>query len=278
VAVKKSLFCVSLVLTLGVFRATAEEMATAPAYIITGPTNALHWTGLYVGGNGGYVFGNSSVAYTPNDPASRQQSIPSTDFKMNGGSAGGQIGFNWQLTSLWLAGVEADYQWSSSKGTTGSAFHLTGVAGTSNMVGTESIKSFGTLRLRVGAIPASALLLYGTAGLAYGRVAEGFNLLPSAIGSSSTGGFSYSCVTGGAACFAGSSSNGMWGWTAGAGAEYAITNNLTLKAEVLYINLGVPSGTAAATATLAATAASSYAAGFASVSFIVARGGLNFQF
>jgi outer membrane immunogenic protein len=265
------------VLTLGVFRATAEEMSTAPAYIITGPTNVLHWSGFYVGGNGGYAGGNSSVSYTAGDPASRQ-SIPSADFKTNGGLAGGQIGFNWQLTALWLAGIETDYQWSNSKGVASSNFRLAGV-GTATMVSNESLTSFGTLRLRMGVTPASALLLYGTAGLAYGRVAENLTISSVAAGApAAVGGVSYSCTGGNAACFAGSSSNVMWGWTAGAGAEYAITNNLTLKGEVLYINLGVPSSRATAIATLPATAASSFAAGFASASFIVARGGLNFKF
>jgi len=39
-------------------------------------------------------------------------------------------------------------------------------------------------------------------------------------------------------CFLGNSSRIGVGWTAGAGVEYALWNNLTLKVEYLFVNLG----------------------------------------
>ncbi len=290
---KKAVLCVSLVFAFGNAAAMADEMTSAPAYYISLPTPTLQWSGLYFGINGGYGWSNSSVSLAPNDPAAllgtsggggtgiHGQAIPSTNFTIDGALAGGQIGFNYQITPLWLVGLEADYQWSDFKGSaTTSAFRL-GSVGTTNMLFDETVKSFGTVRARMGVIPAAPLLLYGTAGLAYGQVSDDLtvaNPLASGTGSLSAGGFSYLCSAGGPACFAGSSSQTLWGWTAGAGAEYALTSNLILRGEASYVNLGVPSGTALAQRTVAGTSAASFTAGFSSVSFVFARGGLSFKF
>lgn len=282
-------------LTLGAFSALgeedadADEMTSAPAVVITAPASSLQWTGFYIGANGGYGWSSSSVAYTPNDAAAgagtcggvgHGKCIPSEDFLTSGPLAGGQIGFNWQINELWLVGAETDYQWANLAGTATSSFSL-GDVGNTSMVVDQSVKSFGTARLRMGVIPLSPLNLYATGGLAYGEVSENFNVgNPVSAGSAalSSGGFSYVCTAGEPACFAGTSSKMMVGWTIGGGAEYALTNNLIFKSEVLYVNLGVPSGTIVAQSAAAATTPSSFAASLSPAGFIVARGGLNFKF
>ena len=287
---KKTVLCVPLLITLGVAAATADELTSQPAFVFTGPPNYLQWSGFYFGLNGGYGWSNSSVSYTPNDPAAaagtiggvgRGQSIPSTDFRMDGGLFGGQAGFNYQVTSLWLVGLEGDYQWSNFKGTAYSSFTL-GSVGATTMAVNETVKSFGTLRARIGAMPVGGpLLLYGTAGLAVGQVSDNFtvgNPLVTGTGSVSSGGFSYLCVAGGPPCFAGSSSKTTWGWVGGAGAEYALTTNVTFKAELLYMNLGVPTGTAVAQNVLPGTAPASFTPGLSSVSVVFMRGGVNLRF
>jgi outer membrane immunogenic protein len=289
--VKKSIFCLSALLALGSTGALAEEMATPPSSFVTTRVPYLAWTGFYAGINGGYAWSNPNVSYVANDPASQAgtcsvpggvRCLPTADFKRDGGLFGGQVGFNWQFNSLWLAGVEADYQWSDFTGTGSSSFHLGGTGGAavlSTMSATEKVGSFETLRARLGALPFESLLLYGTGGLAVAQVKGSLALTAGATGPGVTsGGFSYKC-TAGVTCFSGSSSQTVVGWTAGAGAEYAITSNVTFKTEVLYAHLEKPGTTATATALgTAGTALSSFTGTFGYTYFIVVRGGLNYRF
>jgi outer membrane immunogenic protein len=285
--VKKSIFCLSALLALGSTGALAEEMATPPSSFVTTRMPYLAWTGLYAGINGGYAWSNPNISYVANDPASRAGTcsvlgsltcIPTADFKRDGGLFGGQVGFNWQFSADWLAGVEADYQWSDFTGTGSSSFHLGGTGGAtvlSTMTATEKVGSFGTLRARLGALPFQSLLLYGTGGLAVAQVKGSLALTPGATGPGVTsGGFSYKC-TAGVTCFSGSSSQTVLGWTAGAGAEYAITSNVTFKTEVLYAHLEKPSTTATA---IVGAAPASFTGTFGYTYFIVVRGGLNYRF
>jgi outer membrane immunogenic protein len=288
--VKKNRVCGVIALlvfgVLGAAGAVADEMTVAPAAFITSPTSSLAWTGFYIGANGGYGWSSSSVSYSPNDAAAQAgtcgrvgkgKCIPSADYTTQGPLAGGQAGFNWQINSMWLVGVEADYQWANLTGEGVSPFTLGNVANT-NMIADQSIKSFGTARVRMGALLANPILLYGTAGLAYGRVGETLNVQSTGSGSLSSGGFSYRCIVGGSPCFSGASSATLVGWTVGGGAEFALTSHLTFKTEILYIDLGVPKDTAIAQTTLTKTSPSSFTASFSPAGFVVARGGLNFRF
>jgi len=273
----------------GVAGARADEMTSAPAAFITAPTSALQWTGVYFGADAGYGSGRPSAVYTANDRAAlsgtsgvgKGTGIPFGDFSMNGALAGGQVGYNWQINALWLTGVEADYQWADLSGQGISPFHLGNVGGagaTSAAVIDQSVKSFGTLRLRMGVVPYNPVIVYVTSGLAFGQVADNATIMTSGPGTLSSGGFSYSCVAGNHTCFAGSSSSTMVGWTAGGGGEFALTTNLTFKAELLFVDLGVPKVTTVAQTTVPGTAPSSFLATLSPAGFFVLRAGLNFRF
>jgi outer membrane immunogenic protein len=262
-------------------------MAVPPSQFITASVPYLTWTGFYVGINGGFAWGNSSIAFTANDPAAlagtcggggapKGQCINSVDFRRDGAVAGGQFGFNWQVNSHWLVGAEADYQWSNLDGSVSSSFRL-GNVGATNMVASQTVESFGTVRARAGVVLAPPLLLYGTGGFAFGQVQENLNVPGVTTKGLSAGGFSYAC-TAGTACFAGAASQTLLGWSAGAGAEYAITSNLIFRTELLYVHLSAPTVTATATAVAAGTAPASIAASFPSVYFAVMRAGLNYKF
>lgn len=107
------------------------------------------------------------------------------------------------------------------------------------------INWFGTLRGRLGYEPTPEILIFGTAGLAYGNVYA--NSANSFIYNAtvSVDGQLASYVTypwlinslGGS----GKYSANKIGWAAGAGAEWMFTSNWSLKGEVLYYNLGTAS-------------------------------------
>jgi outer membrane immunogenic protein len=113
---------------------------------------AYDWTGIHVGVNGGYGWGESG--------ASNQFGVASGPFDIEGFFAGGQVGANWQNNWLVL-GAETDLQWSDING---------GVANANcGPTCATSIDWFGTARGVVG-IAFDRLLIYGTGGLAYGQV------------------------------------------------------------------------------------------------------------
>lgn len=289
---KKCIASIATLLAFGMTGAMAEEMAVPPSQFITARVPYLAWTGFYVGINGGFAWGNSSVAFTANDAAAlagtcgggpagapvglRGQCINAVDFHRDGAVAGGQFGYNWQVNSHWLVGAEADYQWSNLDGSVSSSFRL-GNVGATNMVASQTVDSFGTIRARAGVVLTPPLVLYGTGGFALGQVHENLRVPAVATNGLTAGGFSYACTLG-TACFAGSASQTLLGWSAGAGADYAITSNLIFRTELLYVHLGSPTVTATATAVTGATAPASIAAGFPSVYFAVMRAGLNYKF
>jgi outer membrane immunogenic protein len=248
-------------------------------------TMAPSWTGFYVGVNGGYGWKDPTVTYSPNDPAAVVNGTPSSvSFNTTGGLAGGQIGYNWQFEPTLLAGVEADFDWARINGSASSNPIILASYGPGTFTASETVKSFGTLRGRLGFIPTDSLLVFGTGGLAYGAVNRSAAMPNSlvGIGSNTVGGFGYSCGTGTglANCFNGASSQTMVGWTIGAGGEYRLTNNFILKAEYLHVNLGRTSINTAATSTVNVPGdiPSSYNANFGTVSFNVVRFGLNYKF
>ena len=284
--VSKSILGIIALLVLGTAGATAEEMATPPSQFISRALPYLPWTGFYAGINGSYAWGNSSVTFAPNDPAAQSgtcgaggtpkgQCIPSQDFHRDGPLAGGEFGYTWQFNSHWLVGGEADYQWANFTGAVNAPFRL-GNVGNTNMMVSQKVDSFGTVRARMGVVLLPALVLYGTGGFAYGEVSEDLNVPPGPGGTlPPVGGFSYSCVAGSGPCFSGSSSKTLPGWTGGAGADYAITGNLIFRTEVLYVHLN--SSTATVRATGVANPAS-FTANFSPVYFATARFGLYWRF
>jgi outer membrane immunogenic protein len=248
------------------------------------------WTGFYIGANGGYGWKDPTVSYAPNDPGAFAGTcsgtggatcIPPASFNTQGGLAGAQIGYNWQVNPNWLVGIETDFDWARISGSGTSSFNL-GSYGPGVFTATETVRSLGTLRGRIGFIPVAPLLIYGTGGLAYGNVSKSAVMPGSGFGFGgiTTGGFSYGCgtFTGNVNCFNGASSQTMVGWTIGAGGEYKLTNNLSLKAEYLYVDLGRTAINTTATFAFGGTAPASFTANFGSVSFNVVRVGLNYMF
>ena len=179
-----------------------SRKAPPPAYVAA-PAPIFTWSGLYVGVNGGGWFNNSRIA-----------PFTGIDGRLGGGGAliGGTAGYNWQTASRVVVGVETDLAY-RSKATV-----------TPPMSASSSTNDgyLGTLRGRLG-YGFDRALIYVTGGLAYGNAAA-----PNAIVSMPLAVFGARNGTPGLQA----------GWTLGAGAEFAVTNNWSIKGEYLYADLG----------------------------------------
>jgi len=100
---------------------------------------------------------------------------------VNGVIGGGQIGFVGRIAPNWLGGIEADIQWSGQKGSARGGFSgntTTCTNGDCSFASAHDITArlnwFGTFRAR-GGFESNGLWVYGTAGLAYGKVSVSGN-------------------------------------------------------------------------------------------------------
>jgi outer membrane immunogenic protein len=221
----------------GTLAAQAADLPTrkeAPAPIFVPPP--FTWTGFYIGVNAGGIWPSGSRQASIFDPASGVDGgFVNAGFPGGLGSqsagfiGGGQAGYNWQ-TGAFVLGVETDFDGttlSKSFNNVGSPFlaiagPLTGDFLTIN--GKNSLSWLGTTRGRVGfvATPDNRLMIYATGGVAYGGGKSNFSAFDNTTGSFWTG----------------SPSSTRVGWTIGGGVEYAVTNNVTIKGEYLYADLG----------------------------------------
>jgi len=162
----------------------------------------VDWGGLSFGFNLGTAIGASQFA----DP------VP-----MNGvGFLGGlKLGYNWQLMPNIVAGFETDAEYRSE------------IGGSTNGHGTVSGSRggyLGSFRGRLG-YAFDRWLVYGTGGLAYGHI-----IAPRS--------FSGANLLGPAYAFGASQNNPFLpGWTVGGGLQFALTSNISVKAEYLYVKL-----------------------------------------
>jgi len=171
------------------------------------PVKASHiqsvfdWTGLYIGAHAGFGRGSSSAVLT--DPA-----ITASSGSFGGVIGGVQAGYNVQLSSGVLLGVEADISFpnylTSNSVVSSLATARSGV--------TEQWDYVGTARGRIGYV-AGPWLTYATGGLAW--AGERFVNTP---------------VTGTQE----KELNVRLGWAAGAGVEYAFAPHWSLRLEYLY--------------------------------------------
>jgi outer membrane immunogenic protein len=263
--------------------ATAADMAVkAP---LSAPTQGYAWSGFYIGGNAGYGWkGDPAVSFAPNDTLTLLSTCflgacpPAALFGAGGALGGAQAGYNLQVNPNWLVGFETDFDWSHVDGTGASDMTFSGVPG--NFQASENIKWFGTVRARAGYLVTNKLLVYGTGGFAYGRVEENGALNFPETGVAAIGhGFGFNCGAGiGNNCFVGNSARTATGYVYGAGAEYTLWNNLSVKAEYLYVNLGRGNAFNIVAQNGNGAIPASFTATYSGVAFQLVRGGLNWKF
>jgi len=199
----------------------------APATYVPVPAPVFTWTGIYVGANGGYAFGDSN--WSP------PGFTPTGNFSTSGYLPAGTLGGN-NHWGQFVLGIEGDGDWTDLSGS---------VTCTRGFTCTTSSDWLATVRGRAG-YAFDRILIYGTGGGAFGNVKA------------------YNSATGG------TDTNTEYGWTAGAGVEFAFTPNLTGKVEYLYVDL----------ANGACSASCPGFGGPVAVSFTenVVRAGINYKF
>ena len=232
----------AIALAMGMGSALAADLPSRkapPVYVP--PPPPLVWTGFYAGLNlgGGWNANNNrnevSAYWDPNyafgaSGIPPQFGTPNLFFLPNGnqtGSDGGviggaQVGYNFQFNPSIVIGAEADFQGSSIGGNNNNNFQFfpspffTPGTGAFNdiLVPVAAINGnrlalnwIGTVRGRAGWLFTPSLLVYGTAGFAYGGVsAWGFN-------------------------------DTRTGWTAGGGLEWMFAPRWSAKVEYLFADL-----------------------------------------
>lgn len=261
---------VALAITGGATFAADLPSRKAPAYLPPPPPPPM-WTGFYVGLNAGgtwansnsiqmaafgvpqttdfYGFGTSVTGASNYALASAAALTGNLNASSSAGFiGGGQIGYNWQFYTSFVAGMEADIQGMTSS--SGSRTAVTavplpvdgwwapGTVLTSAVSASSRLDYIGTVRGRLGWLVTPTLLLYGTGGLAYGGVSANLayaqwnnngNFYPDPFTTLNTFG-----PASGVANF----SNTQVGWTAGGGLEWMFWPNWSAKVEYLYYDLG----------------------------------------
>jgi outer membrane immunogenic protein len=176
------------------------------------PAPVFSWTGFYAGVNGGYGLDHVSFPYSVTLPGGSIVSGQS-GLTERGPLFGGQVGYNYEIANVPIighavVGVEADTDWSNINGSV--------TFGTSQGLETfgTRIENFGSLRGRVG-YNFDRLLLYISGGLAYATT-ENYYSVPGFSGSYTA---THLPLRFGAF---------------GAGLEYALTDNWSVKGEYMY--------------------------------------------
>ncbi len=216
------------------------------------PAPIYNWTGWYAGVNAGASFGTTKTDFNVSPVAATLstffggKNVVTPNFGFSDAVypaafvGGGQVGYNWLVSPLLVAGLEADFQGSTERETSNlsNAFSVlsTGASPPITVTGgsvtnyTTNIDWFGTVRGRVGYLWGNGeVMSYVTGGLAYGDVKiHGTNTVSGVSGTpvfSVTQTFDHSHVN--------------TGWVVGTGTEgKLLIPGWTYKIEALYMDLG----------------------------------------
>ncbi|GLK57066.1 outer membrane immunogenic protein [Methylopila capsulata] len=251
----------------GVSLASAADLPAyeAPAAIAV---SGFTWTGFYVGAHAGYVWGDHDIKTRGKDDMTRSNvdrrlRPPSIGIDGDGWMVGAQAGYNFQLdNSPIVFGVEADISYTDIDDTRRYAIPFDRGPGIIRSSFKQELEFLGTVRGRLG-YAFDRVLVYGTGGLAYGKVKTSARFLNNSTGGGTLG-------------FSDRESGVEVGYAVGGGVEYAVTDNITVKGEYLYYDLGDTKLNVNRTA-LAPVGQSGYRSKFENDGHI-ARLGVNYKF
>src|SRR6266576_2185043 len=222
----------------------ARTYAKAPATAAP----AYNWSGWYGGLNAGWVGGSGSVSNdasivststAPKNAEAMARGATNTAGTSSGFIGGGQFGYNYQFSHLFVAGFEADLQGlSGAHKRSSSVTPLLDDAGegegniasvVTNSTTTLDLSYLGTLRARIGVLAVPSFLLYATGGLAYGGVKSDTTIAQSITNTERP---PPSTLT------SGSFSGTRVGYVVGGGGEWMLSANWSAKLEYLHYDLG----------------------------------------
>ncbi len=217
------------------------------------------WTGFYLGFNRGFGGGNIDNGVIAYPLAPSAGVVGQSGNRSSGFIAGGQIGYIYQFANNFILGAETDLQWSDIKSSRQSVRLSDQPQLISNVDAVSGLNWFGTTRARLG-YSLGRVAPYVTGGVAYGKVQNQGSPL---LGSNSL--------------IVGSTSQTNVGFALGAGAEIAISENLSAKSEYLYVSM--PSASGPVSGVMIPNAAPlSGALGSGSFGSHIIRGGMNYRY
>ena len=235
--------------------ALAADLARPVAAPVFVPPPAFSWAGIYVGATAGYARGYHHY----DDLQGAFLGYPGfSDQRSNGFAFGGTLGVNFQAGSL-VYGLETDINW-----LTNSVTYVDPNGGINNFFPsvTNDLNYIGTLRGRLG-LAVDRTLVYFTAGLAYAGVE---NTIQYNSFRFPTWNVPYYNVD-----------TTRVGWVVGAGVEYALAPNWTVKGEALYVDLGTTEANWVSPGSPTFPAFANYNLNLDTTAALI-RGGVNYKF
>jgi len=223
-----------LALTSSAMAADLPRKAPPPPSLPPPPT----WTGFYIGGNVGGSWGHIE---TSNGTVTTNGLLtsgivglnagtfpgPNRSFDAKGNFIGGiQLGYNYEFANHVVLGFEGDFNWTRNKANDSFAATVQGPTDSNE----TKAEWFATARGRLG-YSFGAFLPYVTGGVAFVHVNSTTTISP------------WTTLAGVAPSpldprFAASTSKTLTGYSVGAGLEYAITRNWSVKVEYLHLGFG----------------------------------------
>jgi len=201
-ATKHSAFSRAGVLAIALTLSGASS-AMAADLVTPAPAAAYDWSGFYLGGVMGYGWGKDRT--TEYDTATGAANGMFFDYNPKGMVGGLKAGVNYQMSDFVL-GAEADIEMTDIQGTFIDRVQNLGR-------GDDTYDWQASLRARMG-MAFDRVLVYGTGGFAAGKISNAYTLVPYAITETM--------------------SDVRTGWTAGAGVDYVVTNNVIAGIEWRY--------------------------------------------
>jgi outer membrane immunogenic protein len=218
---KRTIFAAAAVAAITVpLAANAADMAVrrAPVYKAPPPPVVYSWSGCYIGIHGGGGFGHTRWS----DPLASPANFVFSSHDTDGGLAGGQVGCDWQ-NNAFVFGIEGTASWADLTGDSLDSLSPGGIT----LRDHTKIDFIGTITGRLG-WALDRTLLYVKGG---GAVINNQLRVTCDTGLGSCAGFPLGTL------FA-SADDSRWGWTVGAGIEYAFANSWSGKIEYNFMDFG----------------------------------------